>query len=405
MRARYFLIFASISCIFAGSWDSPIKLSENAQGQSMFIDNTTKIVHIVFCERYKDTKDYNLYYQPIFLNGTTIEKKQLERVHGCNETTITGIHTGKKLYVAFVGPRFAGNIECTEVNKNGCMDVYFKESLDGGSTWTLSTPVPRKDHNDVVHRTEVRLINIEETQRIWLVYQRNDTAQEFPSLYYSQRPPKSIIFNMEEQLLQGFKRSPSVAHTNLKPGVHVVHVVWSEEREGLFITYYSKTEDNGKTWKIPVEMLKSNKHSPLVRLVSNPKNKPGHIFFFFPDNDEEKWQVKWSADQGNTWSPDSPILSYSRNFGAAMCTVKAKTVTTQLFTLAVKNTSSEFGSFVLEEGKYFKREAPFVRQENKVSAVVACMGIPAKKLIEVRAMVIGGPNGSTLYYCSQEFIP
>ena len=390
--------------VWAGSWDTSTKIAEGANAKAMFIDPKSGVIHIASCQEVSGTKDVYLFYKQIALNGTQTDGKQLEGVRGCTEVAIDGQEDGKHVLISFVGPRMSGEISCTEREPIGCLDLFFKESYDEGVTWTLSAPVPRDNMNDVVHRLHAQLIHVKESSRVWLVYMKNDTEQEYASLRYVVRPPGSTIFNKEEQLMAGEKMYPVLAYTTPKPGVQVLHLVWCEFVENKFLGYYSKSSDNGKSWSIPAAILKRDKGPPTMRLTTS-RSAPGYIFLVFPDSQYGKWELRWSHDNGGTWSTDTVALNYYTYLSLALCSVTVKKQEIEMFALSEIADQGEFGAYSLGKSQYIKVETPFVMTDNKSGPVLACIPLAKKSVISVKALVTGGDSGKTLYFTSQEYAP
>eukprot|EP00829_Urostomides_striatus_P001967 TRINITY_DN1212_c0_g1_i3.p1 TRINITY_DN1212_c0_g1~~TRINITY_DN1212_c0_g1_i3.p1 ORF type:complete len:755 (+),score=195.01 TRINITY_DN1212_c0_g1_i3:48-2267(+) len=379
-------------------WSKPVKIANGVKGPSLYIDNSTNLIHTAFCERYKDTDQYYLILQTMSLNGTFIEKRALDKIHGCLETNIAGENDGKKIFIAFSGARMADNNECSKKGTKGCIDVYTKESSDGGITWTPSTPVPRNDLDDIARRYNIRLIYMAEVKRTWLFFAKDIYGANYSTAWYTMKSPGSIVYNNEQLLMPGDKQNFSLAYTTTLRGSTILHAVWTEYSESKYLTYYSQTQNNGMNWQTPILFFQNKIKSPLVKLVADPMRKPGYIFIFFPESSENNWKVIWSPDHGDNWSTDKAIFPLSLNFGVAMCTLSETIHTSLVFALGLNHTTSRFGSFVLEENKFKNIEAPFTKIEKKDGLSIACIPLPSIKKMEVKALTIGEGTKSELYY-------
>jgi len=399
-----FLLFASPS--YTGSWDTPSKVAEGAYSKSIYIDPKTPMQHIVWCQQIAGTNDIFVFYKQMTMSGQQTNGQQLEGVHGCKEVAIDGQEDGKTIIVVFSGARMSGEAECTEKNPDGCIDMFYKQSKDGGVTWSLSIPVPRNDMKDVVHRLNPQLMQIKETGRTWILYMKNDTSQDYASLRYVCRAPGSDLFDKELQLLPGEKRYPVATYTN-NGKIQILHVVWIELVEKNYIGYYSRSLDNGKTWTQPAAIMKRTKTEreiPRMNIFSG-RTAPGFVFMVFPDMQYTKWLIQWSHDNGATWSSDTVALNYYKYLSASVCAVTVLHLETELFMVSENDDQGEFGAFSVNKASYYKGETPFVRTDNKTGPIIACMPDGKKKQIIVKALVTGGETGKALYHTTQDYAP
>ena len=394
--------FASLS--FAGSWDTPTRIAEGVSKKAIFIDGRVNLIHAAWCQKMSGSNDVFLFYKQSQLSDPPKDGQKLEGVHGCSEVVITGNEDGKNLIIVFSGARTSGITSCTEKNPDGCIDIYYKMTNDGGLTWSLSLAVPRSDLIDVVDRLNPQLINVRETQRIWIVYMKNDSAQEYPSLQYVTKPGGSVIFVNEAQLLAGEKRNPSAAYTGGK--LQILHATWHKIVDENYIGYYARSIDAGKTWTQPASIIKwdkSHKEIPVMKLQTN-NLIPAFIFMTFPNPSYTKWVMRWSNDHGATWSSDVETVSYYKDLGAVLCPIIAPRVIPFLFMVSESGDQGEFGVFNLAKNTYTKEETPFVRTEKKFDPVLACVLRPGPKpAMVLKAMVSGGENGLGLFFTTQAY--
>ncbi len=398
-------LFCLALAVLVSAWDATTKLAEHVSAQAFYLDSSTGITHVAWCQQAPGSTDVYLYYKQITVDKKQTQGRQLEGVFGCKELAIDGQDNGKLILIAFSGARISGETVCTEKRPSGCVDVFFKETKDGGFTWADSFAVHRNDVNDAANRMGLRLIHDKVSSHTLLVYLKNSTDQEYSSLFHVMRDKPTKEFSDEKPLLTGDKLKPDITATNPGRPTPVLHLAWSELIEGKYIGFYARSADWRKTWSKPASLMKRTTGPPQVKFGTS-RITPGMVFLAYPDIQYKKWLFKWSRDQGLTWSAEISGPTYHEGLALAtyMINIKTKARIT-LFALSAAKDEAEFGTYDFQSGTYSQAETPFRSVENKVGPALTCTLSHTKKSIVVEGLIAEGDGVKALRFATHEYTP
>jgi len=262
------------------------------------------VLHIV----WEDMRDGSsqVYYKRSEDGGETwTEDKRLS--FGLDATEFPSITTtdGHNLYVVFIG-------RTTDV-----YNLYITTSTDNGNNWCipylLSTKTVCSDPW-YIGGTMPNIISDKNGIHVfWTVYEGKNGE-----IYYKRSEDGGKTWSDEINLSNTPKESYGPYVVSDKDGLHLFYNENEEEPEEelfvLFVIYYRRSEDGGKTWTLPQRLTEVDNRDANVRcnpvsnnyglhLIYTKANMPVKLFAFVQDD----IYYKKSEDGGKTWSVEQRI--------------------------------------------------------------------------------------------------
>eukprot|EP00829_Urostomides_striatus_P001655 TRINITY_DN1181_c0_g1_i8.p1 TRINITY_DN1181_c0_g1~~TRINITY_DN1181_c0_g1_i8.p1 ORF type:complete len:228 (-),score=34.22 TRINITY_DN1181_c0_g1_i8:64-747(-) len=137
--------------------------------------------------------------------------------------------------------------ECDQNSVDGCFDIFFTESSNGGKTWSVPIPVPRTGMELPLNRTNPKILAINETQQILITYTSLKTGPMNYGVYIVTRPFNSSTLTPERNI--GFLPNPvydlTLTYAILSNQVHLDLFCLSSLQ---ILNFNSKT--NGEIWQL-----------------------------------------------------------------------------------------------------------------------------------------------------------
>jgi hypothetical protein len=179
---------------------------------------------------------------------------------------------------------------------SGFHEIYYKNSTDGGSTWTPAKrltwtaghsegPVLAIDSNDVIHV-------------IWSDF----TATSNYEIYYKRSADGGATWSYSKRLTWTPLSSglPAIA---IDPG-DTIHIVWTDIVQGHDEIYYKNSSDGGATWTAAKRLTWTSSYA-LFPDVATDSDKNIHVVWYHASQSSggsPEIYYRKSADRGATWS-------------------------------------------------------------------------------------------------------
>ena len=217
------------------NWDSAIRLT-NAPGIS-WINSMSVLgsnVHIV----WQDERDGNweIYYKRSTDGGLSWEP----------DTRLTN-NSAMSLYssISVSGPIVH---VVWEDLRDGNIEIYYKRSTDGGSTWEADTRLT----NDTAASVLPSIASSDSVVHVAWSDKRDDGDRE---IYYNRSLDGGFTWGDDTRLtiIPGESKYPNIALSG-----SAVHIVWFDNRDGDYEIYYKRSEDAGLTWGGDIRLTNSS---------------------------------------------------------------------------------------------------------------------------------------------------
>lgn len=188
-----------------------------------------------------------------------------------------------------------------EDERQGNSEIYYKVSTDGGVTWGVDTRLstdPSDSWNPCV-AVSGSVIHV-----AW--YDNRNGAGNW-EIYYKRSTDGGVSWGAETRLTNNthVSRYPCIAVSG-----SVVHLVWHDDRDGNYDTYYKRSTDGGATWSTDIRLTidPGNSMFPCVAVSGSTI----HVVWIDPrDKPNVEIYYKRSADGGLSWEPDVQLTNSS----------------------------------------------------------------------------------------------
>lgn len=272
------------------SWETDMRLTnDTASSNCPSLSVSGSMVHLVWWD-YRDG-NFEIYYKRSIDGGSTWEAE----VRLTNDPTLS--------YESVIA---ASGLDVHLIWVDGPSDVlrkiHYKHSSDGGISWEADTLLT--NNSDLAYNPTIA-VSGSVVHLVW-----NDKRYGMTEIFYQQSPDGGEHWGLETRLTN----DPS---TSQLPSVSVsgtsVHVVWRDYRDGNGEIYYKHSLDGGLTWSTDTRLT----YDPGDSNSSNIAVSDSMMHVVWEDDRTGVWGIYYlcSLDQGVTWSTDiqlNDILFYSR---------------------------------------------------------------------------------------------
>ena len=240
-------------------------------------------VHVVWVDN-RDGND-EIYYKRSTDGGTTWgADTRLTNDAATSDTPRIAV-SGNNLHIVWVD------------NRGGNLEIYYKRSADGGTTWGADTRLT----NDPAFSTEpIVAVSGNNIHVVWRDTRDSDTNE----VYYKKSDDGGTTWGPDTSLTN----SPTVASfPAIAVSGTIVHVVWGDWRNGNDEIYYKRSTNSGTTWEADTRLTNdpSFSVSPAIAVSGNNvqvvwldlRGGPFEIFY------------KHSTYGGITWNADAALTN------------------------------------------------------------------------------------------------
>lgn len=183
-------------------------------------------------------------------------------------------------------------------DRTGYYEIYYKRSTDGGISWGADT---RLTYASVDAEYPSLAISGSVLHLVWWDYR--DNANGDYEIYYKRSIDGGTSWESDTRLTYdgGYSGMPSVAVS-----VSVVHVLWEDDRDGNGEIYYKRSADGGISWGADTRITNNSADSwgPSVAVDGSVV----HVTWMDKRNGGEyEVYYKRSSDGGLTWGEDTRL--------------------------------------------------------------------------------------------------
>jgi hypothetical protein len=177
-------------------------------------------------------------------------------------------------------------------NRDGNMEIYYKRSTDGGSTWGEDT---RLTNDPADSKYPALTVSGSVVHVAWCDWRFGGA----PEILYNRSEDGGSTWGGDVRLTNASGNSfcPSVTASG-----SVVHIVWYDNRNGHYEIFYKHSTDGGLTWGPDTQLTNSNNcfYPPSISVSGLV------VHVVWEDNRDGDYEVfyKRSEDGGLTWGQD-----------------------------------------------------------------------------------------------------
>ena len=187
-----------------------------------------------------------------------------------------------------------------EDNRANLQQVYYKQSLDNGLTWSQEVELSNLSYATIDPLPRVAF----NANRIFVFFSGGTDNGE--QLFEVTSNQTESSFSRQEQITNdpGYQTNPSVAVVG-----NTIHLVWERYANGMEHIYYMRSADGGATWQpaIPLTQSSAQDRHPTIFAVNR------NVFVAwdrFNDGLEALFFLA-SFDGGATWQPEVQVSQYA----------------------------------------------------------------------------------------------
>jgi hypothetical protein len=273
----FFLFLFLINNCFT-QWQPDVRLTiDPGESREPVIAASGNSLHIV----WEDDGDGNweIYY-----------KRSVDGGYNWGPDTRLTVNTAESRYpyIAVSG----SNVHVVWVDtRNGNWTLFYKLSTDNGSTWTVDAPLtnPGSLRYPAIAASGLNI------HAVWYDYRDGNWE-----IYYKNSANGGFNWNPDIRLTNqsGWSNDPIIAVTG-----SIVHIVWSDDRDGNEEIYYKRSLDNGTNWSSDTRLTNapSNSYNPVVSVSGQYVHVVWHDY---RNSGSPEIYYKRSVDGGNSWGDD-----------------------------------------------------------------------------------------------------
>jgi len=287
--------FLIINCY--SQWESEVRLTD-APDTSFFcsVSVNESIIHVVWVDKRDD--NWEIYYK---------------RSTDCGMNWGADTRLTNNTAWSF-SPTIA--VSCLlvhvvwEDNRDGNFEIYYKNSTDGGITWGTDT---RLTNNTAWSRFPTIAVSDSFVHVVWI-----DERDGNDEIYYKKSTNGGINWGADTRLTNNtaWSFSPTIAVSG-----SLVHVVWSDIRDGNSEIYYKKSTDGGINWGKDMRLTNGNNSSggPTIAVSDTILHLVWEDWRNGKYNNEIYY--KRSTDGGINWEDDVRLTNNNANSGRSTIAV------------------------------------------------------------------------------------
>ena len=210
-----------------------------------------------------------------------------------------------------------GNILHTvwQDNRDGNLEIYYKRSTDGGTTWGTDT---RLTNNTSVSGYPGIAVSGSLVHIIWEDLRNNNWQ-----IYYKRSTDGGVTWGTDTRLTNITQNSntPSIAVSG-----SIVHAVWHDNRDGNYEIYYKRSTDGGGSWGSDIR-LSNNIESSTYASIAVFGSIVHIVWRDFRDSNFEIY-YKRSQDAGLSFGAETRLTSNSGASNSPTIAVSGSVVNT-----------------------------------------------------------------------------
>ena len=282
------------------SWGADTRLTNNSDwSTSPSVSVSGSVVHVVFY----DWRDGNaeIYYKRSTDGGISWEADtRLTNASDYSEYPSVSV-SGSVVHVVWAD------------NRDGNLEIYYKHSTDGGSSWETDT---RLTSNSAVSKYSSVSVFGSVVHVVW-----NDYRDVNAEIYYKRSTDGGVSWGEDTRLTNAsdVSANPSVAVSG-----SIVHVVWNDNRDGNSEIYYKRSTDSGENWGADTRLTNNDNMSRYSSI--SVSGSVVHVVWVDNRDGNDEIYYKRSTDGGSNWGTDTQLTSNSGNSGISSVSVSGSVV-------------------------------------------------------------------------------
>ncbi|MFZ1320303.1 MAG: sialidase family protein [Ignavibacteria bacterium] len=289
-----FLFTFCTHSLFA-QWEPDVRLTNFADASYTSFNNARNVasngntVHVVWYDNRIDPINYEIYYKRS-TNAGVSWGADIRLTNNTGDSHLPSVSvSGSVVHVAW------------QDRRDGNFEIYYKRSTDEGASWGADVRLTNASFESWHPSVSVTGLNVH------IVWQdRRDVDDE---IYYKRSTDGGLSWEADIRLTNNAAISaiPSVSVSGL-----LVHTVWSEFRNGNFEIYYKRSSDGGASWGLDTRLTTNSSVSNSACVSAS--DSVVHVTWTDRRDGNHEIYYKRSSDGGLNWGTDTRLTinsSYS----------------------------------------------------------------------------------------------
>jgi hypothetical protein len=269
------------------SWGTDLRLTNNtAYSYRPSVAVSGSFVHVVWYD-----------YRDGIYNGEIYYKRSTDGGVSWGADTRLTNNTAESKYPSIVVSGSFVHVVWYD-SRDGNTDIYYKHSTDAGVSWGADTRLTNNSASSYFPSVAVS------GSFVYVVW--NDYRDGNDEIYYKRSTDAGVSWGTDTRLTYNTSGSeyPSVTVSG-----SIVHVVWSDYRDGNYEIYYKRSTDAGVSWGADTRLTNNTGVSlyPSVAVSGSVV----HIVWRDYRNGNDEIYYKRSADAGVSWGADTRLTNNS----------------------------------------------------------------------------------------------
>ncbi len=297
MKKLLLVLALFVAQLSYAQWEPDVRLTNNpdtsktSYNYAKCIAAIDNFVHVVWYD--KRDGNYEIYYKRSIDKGVSWEADN-------RLTYDIAFSAGQSIAVSGTDIHVVWND-----NRDGNSEIYYKQSIDGGSSWGSDTRLTEDTASSYQPSISVSGACV---QVVW-----TDLRDGPHEIYYKRSLDGGMSWQPDIRLNYDDNHSynPSIATSGTD-----THIVWNDFRDGPNGIYYNHSDDMGESWYSDLPLTNGTAASNLASIAVSGTNV--HVAWMdYRDGDDSEIYYKRSINGGASW--EEALRLTKDELGYSMC--------------------------------------------------------------------------------------
>jgi len=285
------LLFILSFQISNAQWQPEVRLTNDPAGSFTFRNSIAangNLIHVVFYDKRDNNSTYEIYYKRSTDGGLSF---------GADVRLTNDAATSYNPAIAYSGSVL--HVVWTD-NRDGNYEIYYKRSTDDGLSWEADTRLTNNSFLSNYPSISASGLNL---HLVW-----HDTRDGNAEIYYKNSTDGGNTWSVDMRLsnTSGLSYVPSVAVSG-----SFVHVAWYDSTAGNWEIYYKRSTDGGISWGADTRLTNDPANSTYPYL--GVSGSVVHLVWTDRRNGTDNIYYKRSTNGGTSWAADFRLTKNNYN--------------------------------------------------------------------------------------------